>query len=373
MEDLVEPLDKNILQQMSEDRKNGQKIGDIPMWMTTGGYQMFMNKYSYEGQTIKETYKRIAACAAAHTPKPKMWNERFFQLMWDGWLACSSPVLSNMGTERGCPVSCSGGYVGDSIYNFYDTQLETAMLTKNGFGTSDYLGDIRPRGTEISSGGHSSGVVPVFNDYVQLSRDVSQGNTRRGAWAGYVEIDHADFYELIDDLVASPDDKNIGWLVTDNFIEKLDAGDEDSVSRYQRAMKAKCVTGKGYFVFIDRINRASPEMYKQNDLTVKASNLCVTGDTVIETNQGKMCISQLEESNHYKVKSKNLETGDIEFKDITHGGITGYADELILIEDDNISLSVTPDHKIYTKNRGYVMAKDLSETDTLCNIKYRNI
>jgi len=272
--ELVEPLDKNILQQLSEDRKAGQKDGDVPEWMTTGGYQMFMNKYSFEGQTVKQTYQRIAKAASIHTPKPKLWNERFFDLMWNGWLACSSPVLANMGTNRGTPVSCSGGYVGDSIYNFYDSQLETAMLTKNGFGTSSYLGDIRARGESITTGGHSSGVVPVFNDYVQVSRDVSQGNTRRGAWAGYIGIDHADFYELVDDLMAEPDDKNIGWIVTDEFIKRLDDGDTDAIERYQRSLKAKCVTGKGYYVFVDKINRANPEMYKQNDLTVKASNLC---------------------------------------------------------------------------------------------------
>jgi ribonucleoside-diphosphate reductase alpha chain len=148
------------------------------------------------------------------------------------------------------------------------------MLTKNGFGTSSYLGDLRERGAEIATGGHASGVVPVFNDFVQVSRDVSQGNTRRGAWAGYLDIDHDDFYELVDDLMAEPDDKNIGWIVTDAFIERMDAGDQDAIERYQRAMKAKCVTGKGYFFFKDKVNRMNPECYKQNELDVKASNLC---------------------------------------------------------------------------------------------------
>lgn len=267
-------MDKNLLQQFSEERKAGQKDGSIPEWMTTGGYQMFKTKYSFNGSTVKESFERIAKAAAKHTPKKAVWEKRFFDIMWNGWLACSSPVLANMGTDRGCPVSCSGGYVGDSIYNFYDSQLETAMLTKNGFGTSSYLGDLRERGAEIATGGHASGVVPVFNDFVQVSRDVSQGNTRRGAWAGYLDIDHKDFYELVDDLMAEPDDKNIGWIISDEFIQRMDEGDQDSIERYQRAMKAKCVTGKGYFFFKDKVNRMNPECYRQNELDVKASNLC---------------------------------------------------------------------------------------------------
>ena len=41
--------------------------------------------------------------------------------------------------------------------------------------------------------------------------------------------------------------------------------------------------------------------------------------------------------------------------------------ELIEIEDDQGRvIRCTPEHQIYTKNRGYVMAKDLVETDELC-------
>ena len=34
-------------------------------------------------------------------------------------------------------------------------------------------------------------------------------------------------------------------------------------------------------------------------------------------------------------------------------------------EESGKSIVVTPDHKVYTKNRGYVMAKYLKETDEL--------
>jgi ribonucleoside-diphosphate reductase alpha chain len=139
-------------------------------------------------------------------------------------LLAQHPYWQTWALDRGCPVSCSGGFVGDSVYEFYDAQRETAVLSKNGFGTSSYLGGIRERGKRISTGGVASGILPVLRDFVQLSRDVSQGNTRRGAWAGYIELEHGDFWEIADHLVNHPDDCNVGWIVTDEFISKLDEG-----------------------------------------------------------------------------------------------------------------------------------------------------
>ena len=267
--------DTSIYEELGEERKLLQEEGKLPMWVTTPAWQILKDKYTTEDcPDLYSIYKRISGRAASHMHDSEHWQKVFFNLLWNGWLACSTPVLANMGTTRGCPVSCSGNYVGDSVYDFYESQKEVAVLSKHGFGTSSYLGDVRERGTPISSGGLASGVLPVLRDFIQLSRDVSQGNTRRGAWAGYVELEHGDFWEVADFVQNNPDDCNIGWLVTESFIQRLDNNDEDAVARYQRAMKAKMVTGKGYFVFIDKINAQNPPMYAEHGLSVKASNLC---------------------------------------------------------------------------------------------------
>jgi ribonucleoside-diphosphate reductase alpha chain len=262
-------------EKLSRERKSLQKDGKVPDWFTTGGYQMFKTKYMWEGKNVNETFSRIAFAAAKHMPDPELWFDKFYKLLNKGWLGASTPVLANMGTDRGMPVSCSGQLVGDSVDSFYKSGHELAMLTKHGFGTSSYLGDIRPRGSKISVGGTSSGVLPVIKDYIQIMRDVAQGTARRGAWAGYLPVTHGDFYEVVNYLERNHDDMNIGWVVTDEFIEKLNAGDEDSIAILQRALKVKVTTGKGYFLFVDKVNRRRPEMYKELDLKVLASNLCM--------------------------------------------------------------------------------------------------
>lgn len=272
----------SIYTKLSEERKSLQAKGEVPEWYTTGGYQMFMEKYVLPGQTLKERYWQVAAFAGEiaedlYGPvehEVVTWADRFFDIMWAGWLSPSTPVLANLGTDRGMPVSCSGAYVDDSIHGFYSTRHETAMLTKHGFGTSAYMGAIRPRGSEISTGGKASGSMPVFQGFVQDMRDVSQGNVRRGSWAGYLEVDHGDFHEVADHLFNNPDDFNIGWIIPDSFIKKLSSGDKDAIGRYQKILKIRKVTGKGYMLFIDKVNAQNPDTYKDRDLKVKASNLC---------------------------------------------------------------------------------------------------
>lgn len=269
-------MSKSIYEELSDERKELQAVGRLPPWLTTGAWQLLKEKYvTDECPDLYSVYKRISSAAARYMGHEKDFYEKaFFNILWNGWLSCSTPVLANMGTDRGCAVSCSGNFIEDNIHSFYDTQTESAVLTKNGFGTSSYLGSIRPRGTPISSGGYASGVLPVLKDYVQLSRDVSQGNTRRGAWAGYLEIDHPDFWELAAHILNHPDDCNVGWLISDKFVKALDSGEEEALSRYRRSLKVKMITGKGYYVFIDRINAQNPEMYEKFGLSVKASNLC---------------------------------------------------------------------------------------------------
>ena len=270
-------MTENIYNKLSQERKELQDAGLLPDWYTTAGWQLFKGKYLYGTTNPKEHYQRIAATAAKHLKGLKIEQDaenKFFNLLWKGWLSPSTPILANMGTDRGLPVSCSGGFITDSIDGFYSSRRETALLTKYGFGTSGYLGDVRPRGSDISGGGKASGVVPVFKGFVQDMRDVAQGTARRGAWAGYLPITHNDFYELADFVMSEPDDANIGWVITQEFIGKLEAQDPDSIARFQKALKLKMVTGKGYFFKVDTANDLRPTMYKDANLNVTASNLC---------------------------------------------------------------------------------------------------
>lgn len=272
-------MSENLYEQLSVERKRLQDEGKVPQWFTTAGLQMFKAKYEYDvgDESISGQWRRIAKTAASHLKGTKWEAEaegKFYDMLWKGWLCLSTPVLANMGTTRGLPVSCSGNTCGDSVAGFYDNLREVAILTKHGFGTASYLGDIRPRGSKISVGGKASGVVPVFNDHVEAMRKITQGTARRGAWAGYLPIDHGDFDELVDDIHAVPDDKNVGWVITDKFNEARKGRDPEALRRFRKSLWLKMVAGKGYYCFIDKTNRKRPQMYVDKGMMVKAFQLC---------------------------------------------------------------------------------------------------
>lgn len=265
---------------ISAERKTLQAEGALPGFLTTAGYAMFKAKYAVSGQSVRERYETIATTAgeladelyAREDGRP--WSELFFEAIWNGWLSPSTPVLANLGTDRGLPVSCEGSYVEDSVWGFYDTLKEAAILSQNGFGTSAYLGDIRPRGASFSDNGKANGVVPVFCNFVEMTNQISQGATRRGSWAGYLPVDHPDFFELADLIFREPANKNVGWIFTQAFIDRMLAGDKDALERYQRVLKIRVVLGKGYIWKVDTVNAHQTESYKANGLENKASNLC---------------------------------------------------------------------------------------------------
>ena len=109
---------------------------------------------------------------------------------------------------------------------------------------------------------------------------------------------------------------------------------------------------------------------------IRMSNLCVSGDTSISILSDKIGVKDIEikdletylkEDDTIKVYSKNLKTNETEFNKVLDFGKTSDSAEVLKItdEDTNKSIILTPEHRVYTKNRGYIMAKELKENDKL--------
>lgn len=261
-------------QELSDERKSLQELGLLPTWYTTSGYQLLRSKYLSEGETPRDRYESVAKTAAQYTSNPEYYFERFFDVIWKGWLSPATPILSNMGTNKGCSVSCSGAYVGDNVHSFYESLKINAVLSKEGFGTSVYLGDIRPRGSKFGDGGKANGILPVLKDNIKMTQNISQGSNRRGAIGQYIPVSHKDFYEIADHLFHYPDDNNIGWVFTKEDYDKLNAGDEELIKRWQRVLFIRSTLGRGYILKQWTANDNRPECYKEHGLKIKGSNLC---------------------------------------------------------------------------------------------------
>ena len=167
-------------------RKRLQKEGEVPPWFTTAGLQLFYEKYSYNNETVKSRFKTIAETMAKHAPvvypswwsediytRDKNWEEVFFNIMWDGYVSCSTPMLANAGLrKRGTTVSCSSGYVGNNLFDRYDTVTEASILTKHSHGTSYSVDDWPCEGQELARGRRSdfSPTRRVWSDVARMQR-----------------------------------------------------------------------------------------------------------------------------------------------------------------------------------------------------------
>ena len=263
-------------EKLSQERKSLQAIGHLPDWYTTQAWQMFKKSYAVPGEeALLGRHRAIAKTLAKHMiGREAEWEEKFFNEMWNGILSPASPALANTGTDRGMMVSCSGQYVGDDVDSFYSNMRETALLSKQAFGTSADFSSIRPRGSKISGGGTASGPVPVIEDFFTTAAKISQGGNRRGSIGAYLDIEHPDWDEAIDGLLAASNGKNYGWIIWDSFTEALMSGDPEANRKFQKSIYVKLVTGKGYYFMVDKANRHRPQMYKDLGLDIKASNLC---------------------------------------------------------------------------------------------------
>lgn len=281
----------SLFEELSAERKQLQAEGKLPDWFTTLGWQAFKGKYLFGCSTFEEQVDRIVSNIGKYCPTDsKYFMRRWKELLMKNHAYLATPPLANNGTSRGLSVSCSGGKVGDSVYDFGTSRLEASILSQEGFGTSSYLGAIRPRGSVISRGGTADGVLPVFKDMVTMADNISQGATRRGAWAGYLPISHDDFWEIANEVKNNPDGSNVGWNVHQSDIDLLNRGDPEIVRRFQETQYLKCLTGKGYYYFPDKVAKLQPAMYQELGLRSLASNLCTEINLHADENHSYTCV-----------------------------------------------------------------------------------
>ncbi|HET8574437.1 MAG TPA: ribonucleoside-diphosphate reductase subunit alpha [Edaphocola sp.] len=244
-------------------------------WKNAESEQNLNRGYLLKGETVQAAIERICTAAAQRLYRPEL-AASFQEMIERGWMSLSSPVWANMGTERGLPISCFNVHIPDNIEGITHKLGEVIMQTKLGGGTSGYFGGLRGRGSAVTDNGKSSGSVSFMRLFDTAMDTISQGGVRRGAFAAYLDIDHPDIMEFLQIKEIGHPIQNLffGVCVPDYWMQDMIDGDVAKREVWARLLECRQQKGLPYIFFTDNVNRNKPQVYKDLNYTINASNLC---------------------------------------------------------------------------------------------------
>lgn len=230
-------------------------------------------------ETPEKLFERVARAIAevdknypAFKNKVSEIEEKFYNVMVEGYFLPNSPTLMNAGTPLGQLSACFVLPVEDSMEGIFETLKHAAIIHKTGGGTGFSFSRLRPKGDIVRTTGQiASGPVSFMKVFNAATEAVKQGGRRRGANMGVLRVDHPDIFEFITckDDVREITNFNISVAATENFMKAL-LNDEEyelinpRTNKPVKRVKAKEVfekiayqawkNGEPGIIFIDRIN-----------------------------------------------------------------------------------------------------------------------
>ncbi|WP_297884766.1 ribonucleoside-diphosphate reductase subunit alpha [uncultured Halorubrum sp.] len=244
-------------------------------WLNEDSREFLREGYLLEGVEAEERVRQIAE-RAEEILDEEGFADRFYEYMSRGFYSLASPIWSNFGLDRGLPISCFGSYMEDNIESILHTQAEVGEMTKQGGGTSGYFGELRPRGSPITNNGKSNGSYSFTELFDTIINVISQGETRRGQFAGYIDVEHDDLEEWLNIKTEGDPVQDIyyGVIVGDDWFQAMIDGDEEKRETWANIIETRINIGVPYIIFRGNMNEGKPQVYKDKDYQINASNLC---------------------------------------------------------------------------------------------------
>ncbi len=376
--------------------------------------------------TFRRVAKAIASVETTET-KQIEWEDKFYDMLSDFKGTPGGRTYANAGTQYhgttllNCFVSPRSKFDIDSLDKILDDVKNQSFTLKSEGGWGQNFSWIRPRGSFIHSiGVESPGAVKYMEIYDKTSDIITAGSgkkttnikakkkIRKGAMMAVLDCWHPDIIEFITakQQPGRLTKFNMSVNCTDDFMEKVITGIDDNwdlifpettFEKYQTEwygdindwkqknypvivyktisvkylwnliMESTYNRAEPGVLFLDRANDLNPLYYGEH---ISSTNPCLRGDVNITTTEGDISIEnltqQFQNGKSFQVKTYNTKTNEIEIENVINAFMTSPDKKLLeLVFDDGNKLYVTPDHKIYTKNRGYVEAQFLTSDDDI--------
>lgn len=179
------------------------------------GIDIWNKKYRYNNESLDEWFDRVSG-----------GNEELRKLIVAKKFLFGGRTLSNRQTDRQASYSnCySSGKIADNLDDILQTAKNIGLTFKAQGGQGLSLSDIRPKGSKLSSGYETDGIVPFMEIFNTVTASVSQGGSRKGALMMSLSADHPqikDFITIKSNL-GKINNANLSVEVDDNFMNAVD-------------------------------------------------------------------------------------------------------------------------------------------------------
>lgn len=407
------------------EQLNDMIVHDRDFLLTYAGMEQFRGKYLVRDRTtdkIIETpqmaFMLIAMTIFGREPKDKLkWIKDYYDAISTFVISLPTPIMAGLRTPQKQFSSCVLIECDDSLDSINATSGSIVKYVSQKAGIGLGVGRIRAIGSPIRKGDTAhTGIVPFIKLFQAAVKSCSQGGVRGGAATLYIPLWHYEIEEVMvlknnkgtennrarqldygiqfnkvmyerllagkDITLFSPSDVpglyDAFFADVDKFRAMYEAAEANPAIRkkvvpaiqlFSSYMQERKETGRVYLMNVDHANDHGS--FLPEKATIRMSNLCcVSGDTwiTVEQEDGSIADIQIKAANNtQKVYSRNIKTGKDEFKKIKAFAKTRENAKVMKITDEDTGRHIvcTPDHLVYTKNRGYVEAQDLIETDTL--------
>jgi ribonucleotide reductase alpha subunit len=368
-------------------------------------------------ETPQMAYMLIAATLFHSYPKQT-------RLKWVKDISLPTPIMAGVRTTQKQFSSCVLIESDDSLDSISAVSHAIVRYVSRKAGIGLNVGRIRAINSPIRGGdAYHTGVTPFIKLFQSSVKSCNQGGVRSGAATAYFPFWHLEFDDLIvlknnkgteenrarhmdygvqfnklayerllsggNITLFSPSDVpglyDAFFVDQNKFRQLYETYEADSkirkktikaVDLFTTFMNERKNTGRVYIMNVDHANTHGS--YIEHLAPIKQSNLCLTGDSQLKIKhtdgmERTIDLASFVEAwsygsmNNMKVRSYNTETGEFVWSQVSAAAKTATVTEIMEIEDEKGNMiRCTPDHQIWTESRGWVMAKNLAETDMAC-------
>lgn len=316
----------------------------------------------------------------------KGWEKQFRETM--EYCIPAGRIMSNTGAgdlkAKTSLINCVvSNTIDDSMESILTMLHEAGITLKAGCGIGYEFSTLRPKGAHVAGAGAStSGPLSFMDIYDAMCSTISSAGGRRGAQMATFDISHPDVVEFV--KVKREDGRlrkfNLSLLITEKFLEAVKndqlwvfewAGVPHgtpirAVELWDLIMKSTYEFAEPGILLIDRINNLNNLWFCEN---IRATNPCVTGDTLIAVaGRGPVPIKQLaEEGEDVPVYCQDPKTGETLVRMGRNPRKTGIGHKVYRVTlDDGTSFKGNANHGIPLRETGVkTKIKELKAGDSL--------